>query len=56
MWDNRCTMHRGTEYDDLRWVRDMRRVTISDIANSCEQEGVPLPAEAAARRKAQAVS
>jgi alpha-ketoglutarate-dependent 2,4-dichlorophenoxyacetate dioxygenase len=40
MWDNRCTMHRGTDYDDLRWVRDMRRVTVSDIANSCEQAGV----------------
>ena len=25
MWDNRCTMHRGTDYDDLRWVRDMQR-------------------------------
>jgi len=24
-------------------VRDMRRVTVSDVANSCEQEGVPLP-------------
>jgi len=56
MWDNRCTMHRGTDYDDLRWVRDMRRVTISDIANSCEQAGVPIPAEAAARRNAQAVA
>ena len=56
MWDNRCTMHRGTEYDDLRWVRDMRRVTISDVANTCEQEGVPLPAPAAARRTAQRVS
>jgi alpha-ketoglutarate-dependent 2,4-dichlorophenoxyacetate dioxygenase len=44
MWDNRCTMHRGTDFDDLRWVRDMRRVTVSDIANSCEQEGVPIPA------------
>lgn len=44
MWDNRCTMHRGTAFDDLRWVRDMRRVTVSDVANSCEQEGVPLPA------------
>ena len=56
MWDNRCTMHRGTDYDDLRWVRDMRRVTISDIANSCAQEGVPLPAEAAARRTTQRVA
>ena len=44
MWDNRCTMHRGTDYDDLRWVRDMRRVTISDVANSCEQEGVAVAA------------
>jgi alpha-ketoglutarate-dependent 2,4-dichlorophenoxyacetate dioxygenase len=44
MWDNRCTMHRGTDFDDLRWVRDMRRATVSDVANSCEQEGLPLPA------------
>ena len=44
MWDNRCTMHRGTDYDDLRWVRDMRRVTVSDVANSCAQEGVAVPA------------
>jgi alpha-ketoglutarate-dependent 2,4-dichlorophenoxyacetate dioxygenase len=44
MWDNRCTMHRGTDYDDMRFVRDMARVTISDIANSCEQEGVAVAA------------
>jgi alpha-ketoglutarate-dependent 2,4-dichlorophenoxyacetate dioxygenase len=44
MWDNRCTMHRGTDFDDLRWVRDMQRVTISDVANSCEQEGVAVAA------------
>ena len=44
MWDNRCTMHRGMDYDDLRWVRDMQRVTISDVANSCEQEGVAVAA------------
>lgn len=44
MWDNRCTLHRGTDYDDLRWVRDMRRVTVSDIANTCEQAGVAPPA------------
>ena len=56
MWDNRCTMHRGTDYDDLRWVRDMRRVTISDVANTCEQEGVALPAQVVERRAAQAVS
>jgi alpha-ketoglutarate-dependent 2,4-dichlorophenoxyacetate dioxygenase len=44
MWDNRCTMHRGCDYDDLRWVRDMARVTISDVANSCEQEGISVAA------------
>ncbi len=40
MWDNRCTMHRGGDYDDLRWVRDLHRATVSDIANTCEQAGV----------------
>jgi alpha-ketoglutarate-dependent 2,4-dichlorophenoxyacetate dioxygenase len=44
MWDNRCTMHRGTDYDDLRWVRDMRRTTVSDLANTCEQAGIVIPA------------
>jgi alpha-ketoglutarate-dependent 2,4-dichlorophenoxyacetate dioxygenase len=44
MWDNRCTMHRGTDYDDLRWVRDMRRATVSDSANTCEQAGIAVPA------------
>jgi len=40
MWDDRCTMHRATGYDDLRWPRDVQRATVSDVANSCEQEGV----------------
>jgi alpha-ketoglutarate-dependent 2,4-dichlorophenoxyacetate dioxygenase len=45
MWDDRCTMHRGTDYDDLRWTRDMHRATVSDIANTCEQEGVAIAGE-----------
>jgi alpha-ketoglutarate-dependent 2,4-dichlorophenoxyacetate dioxygenase len=44
MWDNRCTMHRGTDFDDLRWVRDMHRATVSDVANTCEQAGIAIPA------------
>ncbi len=36
IWDNRCTMHRGTDFDDLRWKRDMQRATVSDPGNSCE--------------------
>ena len=43
MWDNRCTMHRGKGYDDLRWPRDMQRATVSDIAPTCEQEGLAAP-------------
>ena len=37
MWDNRCTMHRGRGYDDKRYKRDMRRVTLSDVAPTLEQ-------------------
>jgi alpha-ketoglutarate-dependent 2,4-dichlorophenoxyacetate dioxygenase len=44
MWDDRCTMHRGTEFDDLRWPRDMHRATVSDIANTCEQAGIAVVA------------
>ena len=44
MWDNRCTMHRGTEFDDLRWKRDVQRATVCDIANSCEQERIDVAA------------
>ena len=48
MWDDRCTMHRGTEFDDLRWRRDMQRATVSDEIPTCEREGIPVPATAAA--------
>jgi alpha-ketoglutarate-dependent 2,4-dichlorophenoxyacetate dioxygenase len=36
MWDNRCTMHRGTEYEEHRWKRDLQRATVSDIGNTVE--------------------
>ena len=38
MCDNRCTMHRGTEYDERRWKRDMHRATVSDVGNTCEAQ------------------
>ncbi len=44
IWDNRCTMHRGTDFDDLRWKRDMQRATVCDVANSCEQAGIRIEA------------
>jgi alpha-ketoglutarate-dependent 2,4-dichlorophenoxyacetate dioxygenase len=45
MWDDRCTMHRGTEFDDQRYRRDMRRATVSDVAPTCEQMGLAVAAE-----------
>ena len=36
MWDNRCTMHRGRDFDDLRFPRDLQRVTTSDRADAFE--------------------
>ena len=47
MWDNRCTMHRGTDYDERRWKRDMHRATVSDIGNTCELAESPASAGAA---------
>jgi alpha-ketoglutarate-dependent 2,4-dichlorophenoxyacetate dioxygenase len=44
MWDDRCTMHRGRPYEDLRWRRDMQRATVADVAPTCEQEGVRVDA------------
>jgi len=28
IWDNRCTMHRATPFEDLKYKRDMRRTTL----------------------------
>ena len=44
IWDNRCTMHRGTDFDDLRWKRDVQRATVSDVANTCEQASITVEA------------
>jgi alpha-ketoglutarate-dependent 2,4-dichlorophenoxyacetate dioxygenase len=37
IWDNRCVMHRGREFD-MSEVRDMRRTTVGDIAPTIEQK------------------
>jgi alpha-ketoglutarate-dependent 2,4-dichlorophenoxyacetate dioxygenase len=37
IWDNRCTMHRGRPYDEMRHRRVMHRTTVSDIENTVEQ-------------------
>lgn len=48
VWDNRCTMHRGRPFDDLRWARDAQRATSLDIAPTPKQEGIEVPASALA--------
>jgi alpha-ketoglutarate-dependent 2,4-dichlorophenoxyacetate dioxygenase len=37
IWDNRCTMHRGLRYDSTLYPRDLRRVTLEDVAPTLEQ-------------------
>ena len=32
IWDNRCTMHRATPFDDMLYKRDMRRTTVVEYA------------------------
>jgi len=39
IWDNRCTLHRGTEYDYRRHKRDMRRATINE--SGPERSAIP---------------
>lgn len=46
MWDNRCVLHRGLPFDDLRFRRDMQRATVLDVGNTCEQAGIDVPAAA----------
>jgi alpha-ketoglutarate-dependent 2,4-dichlorophenoxyacetate dioxygenase len=42
IWDNRCTMHRGRPYDGTQ-RRVLHRTTVSDWANTVEQEGLVAP-------------
>ena len=37
LWDNRCSMHRARPFDDQRYPRDMRRVTLMDSGPTLEQ-------------------
>lgn len=31
IWDNRCVLHRATDYEDRRYKRDMRRTTVDEF-------------------------
>ena len=39
IWDNRCTLHRGTAYEDMKYKRDMRRTTVDEYAPSWASVG-----------------
>ena len=40
IWDNRCMLHRGTEYDYARYKRDLRRANVNESGE--ERSAVPL--------------
>jgi alpha-ketoglutarate-dependent 2,4-dichlorophenoxyacetate dioxygenase len=37
IWDNRCTMHRVREYDELRYRRELHRTMVRDYASTLDQ-------------------
>ncbi|MFO1322383.1 MAG: TauD/TfdA family dioxygenase [Burkholderiales bacterium] len=37
IWDNRCTMHRARPFEDRKYKRDMRRLTLEDVAPTLQQ-------------------
>jgi alpha-ketoglutarate-dependent 2,4-dichlorophenoxyacetate dioxygenase len=44
IWDNRCTIHRATQYDVFRYKRDLRRTTINEYGpeiSSNDRLGIP---------------
>ncbi|MFZ9408101.1 MAG: TauD/TfdA dioxygenase family protein [Burkholderiaceae bacterium] len=58
LWDNRCTMHRGTPFDDTRYPRDMQRATTSDRPDAMQADlaradtGIAQPAAGVAQTAA----
>lgn len=43
IWDNRCTLHRGTEYDYETYKRDMRRCNVNESGE--ERSAIPFHVE-----------
>lgn len=39
IWDNRCTLHRGTQFDYARYKRDLRRANVNESGE--ERSAVP---------------
>jgi alpha-ketoglutarate-dependent 2,4-dichlorophenoxyacetate dioxygenase len=45
IWDNRCTMHRATPFEDTRHRRELRRVTTLDMGGPDMAPQTPQPSE-----------
>jgi alpha-ketoglutarate-dependent 2,4-dichlorophenoxyacetate dioxygenase len=45
IWDNRCTMHRGLRYEDVKYRRELVRVTTLDVPFDAPR-GLPVAVEA----------
>ena len=40
IWDNRCTLHRATQYDVFKYKRDLRRTTINESGPEISSTGM----------------
>jgi alpha-ketoglutarate-dependent 2,4-dichlorophenoxyacetate dioxygenase len=45
IWDNRCTMHRATPFEDTKHRRELRRVTTLDMGGAEMAPQTPQPSE-----------
>jgi len=43
IWDNRCTLHRGTEFDYEKYKRDLRRCNVNESGE--ERSAIPFHVE-----------
>jgi len=41
IWDNRCTLHRATGFEDQKYKRDMRRTTINEYGPEIASTSLP---------------
>ena len=52
IWDNRCILHRGTEFDYERYKRDLRRANVNESGEERSATAAPMPMEQAPTKAA----
>ena len=50
IWDNRCALHRGTQFDYTRYKRDLRRANVNEYGEERSAIKAPLPSVIAEQR------